>query len=209
MTDVSPDPHIALNQRLLEGDPTAPADVAEELLQPLVTRLRHAFPNLAQDEVLLDSVVDAVLSYSERPGQFDPSKATLLGYLVMSAKGDVLNALARRRKRAVREVSLQVVEDSPRARKLISEHGHVASADDVVIERFESERLAKHIRAAARSPEDGRVLQLLVNGERRTERFAAVLGVDHLARAEQRRVVKQVKDRLKKRLERMGVQPDE
>ena len=110
-------------------------------------------------------------------------------------------------KRATREVSLQVVEDSPRARKSMAEHGYVASADNLVIESLESERLAKDVRAAARSPEDARVLQLLVDGERRTERFATVLGVEHLDTAQQKRVVKQVKDRLKKRLERMGVQP--
>ncbi len=207
MTDATSDSDLALHRRLLEGDPTAPADVADKLLQPLLTRLRHRYPNLTNETILYDSVVDAVLSYSERPGQFDPSKATLLGYLTMSAKGDVLNALARRKKRATREVSLQLVEDSPQARKSLSGHGNVASADDLVIEHLDSSRLMEHMRAAAHSPEDGRVLQLLVDGERRTERFAAALGVDHLAAGEQKRVVKQAKDRLKKRLERLGVQP--
>ncbi len=200
------DPHLPLHRRLVDGDPTAPADLAEELLPGLLGRLRRRFPNLAQDTILYDAVIDAVLSYTERPGQFDPSKASLVGYLTMSAKGDVLNALERNKKRGAREVSLEVVEDSPKARKTLSKHGLVASADDLVLARFESERLAEDIRAAARSPEDSRVLHLLVDGERRTERFASVLGVEHLELAEQKRIVKQVKDRLKKRLERMGVQ---
>ena len=207
MTELdTPDPYLSIHRRLLEGDPTAPSDLAEQVLQPLLTRMRRRHPELAYDTLLDDAVVDAVLSYAERPGQFDPGKSPLLAYLSMSAKGDILNALARRTKRERREVALQVVEDSPDARKRLLENGHLASADDIVIGRFESERLAQHIQAAARSPHDRVVLELLVDGERSTARFAAVLGVDHLEATEQKRIVKQVKDRLKKRLERMRAQ---
>ena len=207
MTDTDAgDPYLSIHDRLVERDPTAPADLAEQVLEQLLSRLRRRFPELAHDTLLDDAVVDAVLSYAERPEQFDPMKAPLVAYLTMSARGDVLNALARRKKQTRREVSLQVVEESPSARKTLSEHGYLASADDVVIERFESDRVAQHLRAAARSSQDVVVLQLMVDGERRTERYAAVLGVDHLDDAEQRRIVKQAKDRLKKRLERIGAQ---
>jgi hypothetical protein len=51
---------------------------------------------------------------------------------------------------------------------------------------------------------DRRVLRLMVDGERRTAVFAAVLGLDGQPAEAQRREVKRAKDRIKKRLERAG-----
>ena len=45
---------------------------------------------------------------------------------------------------------------------------------------------------------------LLLEGERTTERFALAIGADHLSQDEQRPAVKRVKDRIKKRIERKG-----
>ena len=99
------DPHLSIHRRLVERDPTAPADLAEQLLSPLMTAVRRIFPALSHETLLDDAVVDAVLSYAERPEQFDPAKLTLMSYLTMSAKGDVLNAIERRTKRQGREIS--------------------------------------------------------------------------------------------------------
>jgi hypothetical protein len=198
------DPYLPIHWRLVERDPTAPADLAEQLLSPLMASVRRTFPNLSHETLLDDAVVDAVLSYAERPEQFDPAKLMLMSYLTMSAKGDVLNAIKRRTKRQAREVSLEVVEDFVDSRNTGREQHHMASADEVVIDRLESGRLARQLRSSARTPQELTLLQLIVNGERRTARFAAVLGLQHLTEIEQRRVVKQAKDRLKKRIERMG-----
>ena len=48
-------------------------------------------------------------------------------------------------------------------------------------------------------------LMLVIEGERKTEVFARVLGWTHLAPGDQRREVKRFKDRMNKRLERSGV----
>ena len=54
-------------------------------------------------------------------------------------------------------------------------------------------------------PRDRRLLQLLRAGERKTAVYAEVLGIQDRDAMEQRKIVKQHKDRLKKQLERLGV----
>jgi RNA polymerase sigma-70 factor (ECF subfamily) len=204
------DPYLPIHQRLLERDPLAPSDLADAILDQVLVRVRKIFPELAHETILDDSVADAVLGYAERPHKFDPSRLSLLSYLTMSARGDVLNALDARKRRRRREVSLEVVEESPAARKRLSDHANtVAAADETVVEQAEIVRISAHIKEAIRSPMDGRVIHLLIDGERRTEVFADVLGVRDLDPAAQRRTVKQYKDRIKKRLERLGVPLDE
>ena len=49
---------------------------------------------------------------------------------------------------------------------------------------------------------DCRALELILRGERQTAAFVEVYGLDHLPKDEQRRLVKQHKDRLKALLKR-------
>ena len=48
------------------------------------------------------------------------------------------------------------------------------------------------------------VLQLILEGERRFSRFAEVLSITHLDESEQRLEAKRAKDRVKKKLQRLG-----
>ncbi len=52
------------------------------------------------------------------------------------------------------------------------------------------------------SLEERRVMDLMLDGERKTRVYAEALGLSGLPAAEQKREIKRVKDRLKKRLER-------
>lgn len=81
--------------------------------------------------------------------------------------------------------------------------------EDQAVSNLASQRLLAEARAAAETPEDVKVLQLMIEGERRTDRFAEALGLEGLTAEELRRTVKRHKDRLKKRLERLGLSPDE
>lgn len=208
----SPDPHLLekIHRRLVDGDPTAPADLAETVLDALATRLRARFPDVPDPDLIDDAVADAVLNYAERPGQFDPAKRGLFGYLQMSAGGDLKNAMKTAQRRRQREQSLGVVE-LPADRR---NRGSMASEpsttfEDEVVSNSASQRLRAEARAAAETPEDAKVLQLMIDGERRTDRFAEALGLEGLTADECRRRVKRHKDRLKKRLERLGLSPDE
>lgn len=52
---------------------------------------------------------------------------------------------------------------------------------------------------------DRELIELMAEGEHESERYARVLGVDHLDIAERRRRVKQAKDRVRRRLKRFGI----
>src|SRR5437667_7528373 len=90
--------HQTLYRRLLESDPTAPNDLAEALLEPLMLwlseRHRHTHPDL-----IAQAADDALLNLFRKPSSYDPEKGSLEGYLRMSAEGDLRNLLARERRR--------------------------------------------------------------------------------------------------------------
>jgi RNA polymerase sigma-70 factor, ECF subfamily len=208
----NPDPHVLekIDGRLRNGDPTAPSDLAELVLDPLTRKLRARFPNLDDPSLVDDAVADAVLNYAERPDQFDPGKRGLFGYLEMSARGDLMNALAAVKRRRQRERSLDIVElPLERRNKASMTREPSATLEDHVISDLSSQRMIARVREAAETPQDAKVLQLMIDGERRTDRYAEVLGLQDLSADQRRREVKRHKDRLKKRLDRLGLIPDE
>ena len=134
------------------------------------------------------------MSYLKHPQQYNPEKRGLFGYLVMSADGDLRNALAKQRRRSDREISLEEVELE---RVGGNREGENASNLDL-------SAMIGEIKNLFENPVDQRVLELIVEGERSTNVFAEALGLSHLPVFERRREVKRHKDRIKKRLERYG-----
>jgi hypothetical protein len=191
-----------LHRRLLNGDPVAPAVLARTYLGPVVQRLGATSPGVGDDTLIQDAATDALLNYAERPSQFQPARSRLFPYLVMAARGDLRNALAKQRRRQRRETLHDRVEDLPLVRNLVQESSGPSPATR---ETVSLEEVRRAVEAVISDPTDRRVVQLMLNGERRTEAFAKVLGIAHLANPQQRHIVKQHKDRLKKRLERLGV----
>lgn len=187
----------ALHARLLGRDPSASSDLAVRYLEPLITSLRRTFPGV-EAALLETAAIDVVLDLAERPEQYDPDRAALPAYLRMAAKGDVLNALERERRRAGRLAPLEDVELRSPARN--TQWADASDPIDAV-----SDALGGEVIASLRSYFDEReweVVQLMTEGERRTEVFAGLLGLHDRPRAEQACEVKRVKDRLKKRLQR-------
>jgi len=199
-----------LHERLLAGDPTAPSDLAQQVLQPVTQRLRRRFPTVRDKSMIDDAAVDAILNYAERPSQFDPAKSSLLGYLTLSARGDLLNALEAQKSRWTHEESLENVDFADFDRKIKSMSNESAMlADDIAVDNLAARRLLSQLRAAADTPRDLAILQLMINGEKRTEIFAQALGLTELSLQAQKSSVKRHKDRLKKRLQRLEIVRDE
>lgn len=191
-----------VHQRLLQGDPTAPSEVILAYLEPLIRRLRHRFPDVADETIIHDAVTDALFQYVQSPGQFDPRKSNLSSYLTMAARGDLLNALARERRRTARQVPLEAVAEAALARNTLrGDDAQEASAGD----RVAASQLMHCVLQQVPDPRDREMLKLMLAGERKTTRYAGLLEIEHRSEAEQRRIVKRHKDRLKKRLQRLGV----
>lgn len=209
MTLVSTDPPsdeeaAALITRLLAQDPTAPADIALAFLPPLVKWLRDCFPR--QDEHLCYTAAeDAILALIKRPMAYDPSRQALSVYLRMSARGDLLNLMRSEQRHRDRQTRLDGVEIPQFAGKYI--WGSEADPAEIVVRHEELSSIAQlptlpDSVVARLSAGEASALELLQQGERRTQFYAQVLGLAHLSKDEQQREVKRVKDRLKKRLER-------
>jgi DNA-directed RNA polymerase specialized sigma24 family protein len=190
-----------LHARLLSGDPTAPSDLAIGYLDKLVRALHAIFPRV--DEQLLETAaIDALLELAQRPERYDSSRGTLAGYLRMSARGDVLNALRSEQRRRAHHTPVEDVELAQGSGNALIE-GPCDPAQEVLRTQPMSPQLAALIRTSFDQTE-WQVVQLMLDGERRTSEYAAVLGIAKLPEIERVRVVKQTKDRLHKRLQRLA-----
>jgi hypothetical protein len=140
----------------------------------------------------------------ERPTTFDPRRLSLVGYLVMSADGDLRNAIAKSERR--REDLVGDVE-------LVGLRGKKSSREQIEASRGDEEKLVAHLDVDRIRPQlerlfpdqaDRAALDLLLDRERSTQAFAEVWGLGNLPGDQQRSEVKRRKDRLKKALERLG-----
>ncbi len=192
-----------LCRRLRERDPVAPNDLAVAFLEPLVAWLAANNPAIPGD-IVAEAAEDAILALIRSPDSYDPAKSDPWGYLRMSAQGDLRNVLRREKKHHAGRISLGTVEHSDSAGKYLGRDD-----DPSLPTRIEEELcgLGDGVPSSVRvglTAAELRVLDLMLRGERRTVEYARAYGIADLAPQSQRRTIKQVKDKLKKRLERAG-----
>lgn len=182
-----------LHQRLLSGEPTATAEIAEAFLQPLVKGLRKRFSRVNDDHLIQVAADDALVHLFEHPTKFEPARGELFTYLRLRAGGYLLNSLRRDRGEENKVVEL----DDMRA---VYDVGDDAEA--ALISREFQAGVISRLRQVFTDPTDLRVLELMIEGERETEAFAEALEVTDRPLEEQRKLVKQAKDRINKTLDR-------
>ncbi len=190
-------PDLLLHFRLLAGDPLAAAECVERWLPLLERQLWARSKDIAaQDSHLITTAaIDALLDYTAHPEKYDPKRSDIMTYLNMLARGDLLNAWSRITRIQGRTEALQAVESSQADRNNLEED--VATSIDAAAAW---ERVMEEIPA----PLDRRLLALMIQGVRDTLSYAQLLGIEHLPEREQRAIVKRHKDRINKRLQRMG-----
>jgi len=190
-----------LHVRLLQLDPVAPAEFAEAFLDELVRRLKAKAGSGYEETLLHDAATDALIDYVQHPSKFNPRKSALLTYLTMAAYRDLLNMIAKEQRRRRREMPLQVVEET------LNERNNIIEPEDQVLNGMTAAKRTEILRMVAEMFPDSRdraFLELMMNGERRTTVFSDVLEIQTLTPDEQRKIVKRHKDRITKRLQRLG-----
>ncbi len=197
MSDSWPDPETItpIYFRLLTGDPLARSDFIASVLDHLVDHLR-LWRQDADEHSCISAAEDAVLSLIRNPSIYDPAKRSLFGYLRMAAQCDLLNEYQREKKHRRNREDRDCVE-------LPDDTGNsyeAALADG--LPSFEDSEIAAGI--ASFTPLEMIVFELMRYGEKRTQAFAAALGIEHLSAGDRKREVKRVKDRIIKRLQRAG-----
>jgi hypothetical protein len=184
---------------VVEGKVAGPLSFAEIALNPLCQHVALRFKRPIVDGSVRDSATDAVFGLIQNPALYDATRGkSLWGYLKMAAERDFLNAVAKE-ERGGGKLLAHAVELS----KADGNKGDDGANDPATIVAYEE--LLAHIEGELESETDRDVLRLMIEQERRTEVYAAVLGLAHLALEEQREQVKRCKDRINKRLRRMGV----
>ncbi len=191
-----------LHQRLLEGDLTVSAEIADTFLPRVTRRLERIFPQLDDARMVDNAAEDAILNYLQRPAQYKPEKLNLESYLVMSARWDLINSLKKERKeKEVGLVSLaELVElGDDEAEQGVELHDH-QDVEEIIFNRLSS--TWENLQSLLPNEVDQQILFLMMDGVRETTAYAEILGIEDRAIDEQERVVKQHKDRIKKTITR-------
>ena len=197
---------LGLHQRLLRNDPTASADAAELLLDPLVARLSGRWPGLAHTDACHDTAVEVLVTYLADPTRYDQSRASLLGWLIMQAHADLKNDHASRSKRFERA---WLVES---ALPLDSDTGEPPTVGEAVaslepLPDVDGSLVLAAVRQAFPDTRDRQLIWLMcIEGSRSSDDAARVLGLEELAPSARAAEVKRHKDRVMRRLRRLGLE---
>ena len=190
---------LRLYRRLLEGDPVAPPDFANAFLNPLIAWLQRT--NRQIDPMACEEAAgEAIFSFILNVAKYVPEDLEVAAFLRMAAKRDLLNLLRKESRHQRQRRDLRLVELEPAAGKYLEREDDPSLS--LQIEEAKQERLPPNEVWQQLTEAERRFLERMQEGERSTSAFAAILGLTELSVEEQRREVKRVKDRLKKRLER-------
>lgn len=199
----SPDEEArGLHARLLTADPTAPSHLATTYLDRLIDWLIEYNPNIDL-HYCITAAEDAILSLIKNPNTYKPERQTLEVYLRLSASGDLKNLLRSERRHNKHRIGLGAVEHSSEMGKYL--RSEAANPEAILEQRQEQSASLPLIPAvvqAGLTQEEMKTLELMQEKERKTPVYAAILGISHLSFKKQKKEVKRIKDRLKKRLER-------
>jgi RNA polymerase sigma-70 factor, ECF subfamily len=192
-------PLMTLHERLLRGDRLASEELARLQLPPLQEEIARRFPR-ADEQLVSDGVIDAVLDYCASPHQFDPGKDVPLDrFLATAAWRNVDNLLvgARRRRRREQKAGGEKREADvafdPAARNIRREEEEECAARRTAI------------LAALDDPKDKEIMALRLDGVRDTAAYARILTITDLPVQRQREEVKRHKDRITRFLRRKGL----
>ncbi len=190
-----------IHKRLLSKDPIASAELVENVLKILIHKLTYKYNYLDNSEIIYDAVIDAIMDYIKNPHKFNPTKRGLPGYLYMAAEGDLINEIAKIKRREQKEILTNDVE-------LISNDGNLGIEEGIGVNSYDvlqaHDKACQIINRLFANEKDKEAAMLILQGERSTDAFAKVLCIDYLPPEKQRKEVKRVKDRIKKCLNRSG-----
>jgi hypothetical protein len=199
----APEEGLLYHQRLLCADPVVPSDVCHAFLAPLTDGLAARHPRY-DPHLIREAVHQTLFDYVKRPEMYQPGdgRPDLLGFLTMAADRDLANLLRRERLHHRNREPWSVVEFG-------AEGGNTSGADDPAEaaewaeeQRRDEEALARL--TAAWPAVERECLELMLQGVRPFEPYAALLGLSDWPVERQRHEVNKMKERLIKRLRRQG-----
>lgn len=175
--------------RRLVADQTATGEFFTLTLRPLAVALLRWRPSADPDDAET-AATDAILALCKHPERYDPAQLGLPAFLRMIARRRLLNLFDKHRRHHAHRIPWDAVELDTPARNEEDDDPlpPVSPAAQTVID--------------ALNEVDRQLFELMVDGERKTGVYAAVLGITDRPEDEQRREVKKAKDRIKARFKR-------
>jgi DNA-directed RNA polymerase specialized sigma24 family protein len=177
----------ALHERIVCGDAAARNELLEVLTPRTEQYLRRLRFRGSNGDLVHDAAVDALMDYIAAPHRFDPGKCPLRKFIELAGRRNLLNALRAERRLAARHAALAHV---------------VVTMIDYSARPYFLSRSCLHTVLKGFSRDELQVLKLWLDGERATTAFAQALSLCHLAREEQRQIVRRMKERVVRRLHR-------
>lgn len=200
-SELSAEEALLLHRRLLERDPVAPADFAAAFLKPLTAWLQKT--NSRVDLMACEEAAgEAIVRFLNNLTKYDPQRLEVQAFLRMAAQRDLQNLLRKERRHQRNRRDWNVVEQMPGDGKYLG-RDHDPSLR-LQIEEARQRQAPPDAVWQHLTDEEQRVWEQMQQGERHHSVYAVIIGVTHLPVAQQRREVKRVKDRLKKRMQRVG-----
>jgi hypothetical protein len=190
----------SLHCSLLAGEPAAPDSFAGAILETLAADVARQFHTVSED-IITQAAIDAVWDHLQNPSKCRATTGSgIIAYIRGMAHKKVLDELRRERRRHAREESwarenLDIIETDVELLGLATTTTNAHEIEDLSAFRTSVLNLLT-------SETDRQLFQLRLSGERNTAAFAKVLGLDHLPIVDQRRIVKQNKDRIDKIIRR-------
>ncbi|NVJ05290.1 sigma-70 family RNA polymerase sigma factor [Myxococcus sp. AM001] len=182
---------LKLHERVIQDDPLASQDVFRVFMDPILRVLRYEMS--CQGDEAYDSAVDAVLDYLRNPLRYDRQRAKLSTYLTHTAKRRAMDRQRSSQARVRREEKFGGVfalrAPAPKEAMELSVEASLA---------------VKKLEQINFRTEERKLLGLVLQGENSTPALGKVLGLGALPKVEQQREVKRHRDRLMKRLARIG-----
>ena len=205
----SPELEADLLRRLAAGDRDVSADLAAACFEPLLEMLLRTNPTV-DEHLVAQAAGEAILNLGDRPDTYKPEAGkSLKGYLMMSASFDLRNLRRKERRHQFGRKSFDLVE-------LGADGGNGLAVGDepsVALELQEELRRAEEsilsVVKDGLTPQELAGLELVLDGERKTDRFADVLGLMHLPKEQREAEVKRFKDRMQARIKRARGPHDE
>jgi len=189
-----------LHQLLLEGSSlTVTSEIAELFLQPIINSLAGEFKDTGDPHLIVMAADDALVYYFDHLTKFDPGRASLFTYLRVLARSRLLDSLGKQKDSEGRKIVVEV--DDIEAVYTVAAQDE-QDAEDALISLDVREKIMRQVEEFITDPIDLRLAGLMVANVRDTSEYAEVMGIRDRPVAEQRKLVKRTKDRIKKIFER-------
>ncbi|MCD9186652.1 MAG: hypothetical protein LUM44_09470 [Pyrinomonadaceae bacterium] len=190
---------VALHYDLLAGHPVASAQIAELLLPKIILALTRKFSNVADEHLIQIATHNAILYYLKSPNKFDANRGSLINFIWLRARSSLLNILSSKENPLKRKEFVELEE-------VHSVYGNEESQNESIeaflIDNEQDNLFYKRLSVLLPDQIDRNILELMMNGERNTVLFAAILGIADKSLEEQCSCVKKHKDRIKKFIQR-------